>query len=187
MLSPWQRRINSFNSALESLAFPTGRASLLISSLSLRICMLSDSAFHAIHLSTADVTRPPFTAITHLQILQSRIDSVLPLLANIQTLPLLTHLALEVYIPRDDVLPVLAQCSRLHLSLILLRRAGRDKLDTTAVAHPLDVRFVVARYDGYRAEWEAGAKGLPDLWSRGDDFVARKRKGEIEATRYWMD
>ncbi|KAJ7155760.1 hypothetical protein C8R46DRAFT_1295733 [Mycena filopes] len=44
MLSPWQRRSNSFKSALESLAFPTGWALLLVSSLSLRTCMFSDSA-----------------------------------------------------------------------------------------------------------------------------------------------
>jgi len=49
-----------------------------------------------------------------------------------------------------------------------------------------DVRFVIGVYYDYWAEWEAGAKGLPDAWAQGDDFVARKRNGDIEVTRYWL-
>ncbi|KAJ7160254.1 hypothetical protein C8R46DRAFT_1353989 [Mycena filopes] len=51
-----------------------------------------------------------------------------------------------------------------------------------------DVRFVIGRYIDYYGEWTARARGfaVDDHWSRAADFVAHKRKGEIEETHYWM-
>ncbi|KAJ7155740.1 hypothetical protein C8R46DRAFT_1116371 [Mycena filopes] len=56
MLSLWRRRSNSSHFAPESLAFPIGWASLIISSPSLRRCMFSDSVF-------MPLTSPPPTSL----------------------------------------------------------------------------------------------------------------------------
>jgi hypothetical protein len=33
----------------------------------------------------------------------------------------------------------------------------------------------------YKKDWETGARGGDDFWTRAEAFVARKRKGEIES------
>ncbi|KAJ7205359.1 hypothetical protein C8J57DRAFT_1616851 [Mycena rebaudengoi] len=45
-----------------------------------------------------------------------------------------------------------------------------------------DPRFVMMICCDYLANWEAGARGSQDFWSRADAFIAQKRRGEISAT-----
>ncbi|KAJ7132620.1 hypothetical protein C8R46DRAFT_1140432 [Mycena filopes] len=135
--------------------------------------------------SSVDFTHPAFRSLTHLEMLNNMEEDALEVLPHIPTLPALTHLLLNYEIPRDNILAVLAQCPRLQLLLVLW--PFPMEYEAVQVLPVSDARFVTGKYGDYWAEWEEGARGFPDFWSRGDDFLARKRNGEIEAARYWMD
>ncbi|KAJ7171401.1 hypothetical protein C8R46DRAFT_1088318 [Mycena filopes] len=134
-----------------------------------------------------ELRRSLFAAITHLAILDIALDTAIltSFCAEIPHLPALTHCSSYFFkdlIPADVLLQTLAEAPRLHLLLVLTHGKGTDMVSAV-----YDVRFVVANYDNYWDFWEAGAKGLPDYWSRGDDFVAKKRRGEIAAAQFWLD
>ncbi len=38
----------------------------------------------------------------------------------------------------------------------------------------------VATYVDYYNDWETGARGGEDIWVRAEEFIARKRRGEVE-------
>ncbi|KAJ7768792.1 hypothetical protein B0H16DRAFT_1411408 [Mycena metata] len=125
-----------------------------------------------------DFTHPIFRSLTHLDMFDSVQDGVMELLPFIPTLPALTHLTLGSSIPRGDALEVLARSLRLQLLLVLW--LNKELHLPARVPHVYDVRFVTGVHGRYWETWEARARGLPDLWSLGADFVARKRRGEIE-------
>ncbi|KAJ7162817.1 hypothetical protein C8R46DRAFT_1101598 [Mycena filopes] len=137
--------------------------------------------------STVDLTHPAFCCLTHLDMFGYVSDGIPDVLPHIPTLTALTHLSLDPDIPRDNALVVLAECPRLQLLVVLWSCFQVEEYKEAMIPSVLDVRYVIGTYDRYWREWEAGAKGLSDFWSLGDAFVARKRRGEIEATRYWMD
>ncbi|KAJ7602103.1 hypothetical protein DFH06DRAFT_1259673, partial [Mycena polygramma] len=120
-----------------------------------------------------DLAHPAFASVTHL---------------DIPTLPALTHLAFNSEVAEDAAHALLDTCHSLQLLLwIWIYPGGASGYRFTQTSHIYDVRFVKGRgTEDYWADWEASAKGLPSLWSRGDEFVARKRRGEIAATCYWL-
>ncbi|KAJ7723227.1 hypothetical protein B0H16DRAFT_1472924 [Mycena metata] len=127
-----------------------------------------------------DFTHPIFRSLTHLDLFDSVQHGVMGLLPFIPTLPALTHLALHPSIPRDDVLGALARSPPLQVLLVLWSIIYEKDYSRARSPHVYDVRFVTGLYVRYWETWEAGATGLPDFWSLGADFVARKRRGEIE-------
>ncbi|KAJ6473403.1 hypothetical protein C8R47DRAFT_1324489 [Mycena vitilis] len=134
---------------------------------------------------TIDLQHGLFRYITHLDMFGT--EGVVGALPNLPTLPALTHLCLPNGILRDDALRALSECSRLNVLLIQWPMMEEDDYMDEQIPHVYDIRFVIGTYGDYWDDWVAGAKGFPDAWSKADDFVARKRKGEIEATRYWID
>ncbi|KAJ7633653.1 hypothetical protein DFH06DRAFT_1139986 [Mycena polygramma] len=101
---------------------------------------------------------------------------------HILALPALTHLGLY-NVPRDSVLTALADCPRFKLLVLLCPMFPSSVYESAKIPHVYDVRFVIGvDTDYYLEDWEDGASGRPDLWARGDEFVARKRKGDIEGT-----
>ncbi|KAJ7643137.1 hypothetical protein DFH06DRAFT_602914 [Mycena polygramma] len=130
-----------------------------------------------------------FASLTHLHLFESDRTAMQQIRGQISGLPALTHLCVSSQADRDDLLAMLAQCPRLGLLLVLwgsFQRSIYRRFQTPCV---YDVRFVICQLEerDYWANWEAGARGFSDLWSQGDDFVARKRRGEIEATCYWLN
>ncbi|KAJ6629980.1 hypothetical protein B0H10DRAFT_2428046 [Mycena sp. CBHHK59/15] len=141
------------------------------------------TSLHSLFDGEIDILHPLFTFLTHLDLLDCTNHDVTETLAQIPSFAALTHLALD-WVRMDMAETLLENCPRLELLLCLY-----DELDykDAQTPHVYDIRFVIGQYDrDYRADWEAGAKGLPHLWSLGDDFVARKRRGAIEATCYWI-
>ncbi|KAJ7635691.1 hypothetical protein DFH06DRAFT_1220217 [Mycena polygramma] len=134
---------------------------------------------------TIDFKHPLFHSITHLTLLVA--EGVPDALRNIPKLPALTHLSLSPLIPRELLMAVLAECPRLMLLLTQWHASFVVRYEADKIRCVYDVRFVMRMFDDCWVELEANARGLPDFWDEADDFVARKRKGEIEATRYWMD
>jgi hypothetical protein len=129
-----------------------------------------------------NLTHPLFASLTHLDIFDVMSEGLAGICAQIPTLPKLTHLALDRNARLDTVEALLPECPRLKLLLLLWSRSDKHEYELAQVPHVYDVRLVMGMYDESWADWEAGAKGLPHLWSMGDEFVARKRTGAIEGT-----
>ncbi|KAJ7465970.1 hypothetical protein FB451DRAFT_1138083 [Mycena latifolia] len=136
-----------------------------------------------------DLTHPLFEFITHLDVLDvADDDDVILMCSRIPVLPALTHLCLNGQVLWHAVDALLAECPRLGLLANFWHRDLALFAYQYAQDTPVhDPRFVVGLYEDYNSDWEAGAKGLPDFWSRADDFVARKRNGAIEAGCYWLE
>ncbi|KAF8186066.1 hypothetical protein K438DRAFT_1835993 [Mycena galopus ATCC 62051] len=133
-----------------------------------------------------DLTHPLFASVTHLDICDPIHKLDAEVFAQIPAMPALTHLALPFDVPMETALALLEQCPRLQLLLLLWPRLCYGLYEQILVPSVYDPRFVIDVLDDYWKDWEAGVKGLADSWAQGDDFVARKRKGQIEATRYWI-
>ncbi|KAJ7685811.1 hypothetical protein DFH06DRAFT_1159414, partial [Mycena polygramma] len=135
-----------------------------------------------------DLAHPAFASVTHLDVIDINGLAHAQILAQIPTLPALTHLAFNSEVAEDAAHALLDTCHSLQLLLwIWIYPGGASGYRFTQTSHIYDVRFVKGRgTEDYWADWEASAKGLPSLWSRGDEFVARKRRGEIAATCYWL-
>ncbi|KAJ6550187.1 hypothetical protein B0H19DRAFT_187085 [Mycena capillaripes] len=152
----------------------------------MRIQRLSSVLKQLFGTASINLAHPLFRSVTHLHMFG--VDCVAEILADVPTLPALTHLCLYYELWREIVLPILAECPRLQL--LLVQWPAFDKLfyEAARIPYVYDVRFVIGMYVDYWEEWEVGARGLPDpdLWTQADNFLARKRNGEIEATRYWL-
>ncbi|KAJ7788655.1 hypothetical protein B0H14DRAFT_3162483 [Mycena olivaceomarginata] len=104
-----------------------------------------------------NLAHPLFHSVTHLDIFG--FAAIAEVLLDVRLLPGLTHLALDRYIPRKNM---------------------------ARTPHVYDVRFVIAVDEDYWGNWLAGTRGLPDFWAQADAFMACKRNGEVEDTRYWL-
>ncbi|KAJ6475961.1 hypothetical protein C8R47DRAFT_662304 [Mycena vitilis] len=128
----------------------------------------------------ADLGHPLFHSVTHLDILgRPGIEQVI---GDVPKLLALTHLCLDCEVPEELMSSVLADCPSLTLLLVQTYH-GSEPVDYQI----RDVRFVVGICGDYWVDWEAGATQLTDFWSEAEDFVERRRNGEIEATRYWLN
>ncbi|KAJ7446334.1 hypothetical protein FB451DRAFT_1291893 [Mycena latifolia] len=130
-----------------------------------------------------DSTHPFFASITHLD----AFDDLSQICTEIPLLPALTHFGLDQEVSWDMVETILADCPRLEVLIVSFPGFKDEYACRWSENTPIkDVRFVVGLYTDYAAEWEAGANGLGNFWSLADDFVARKRRGEIDAGCYWL-
>ncbi|KAJ7229833.1 hypothetical protein GGX14DRAFT_507853 [Mycena pura] len=125
-----------------------------------------------------DFTHPLFSKITHLTIGDCFSSVKEHIYAKLPTLPALTHLCLYSVASPTTCTPelLLTDCVRLELLVVLWGRSYIDSATGMAANTPVrDVRLVVSVYSDYWADWNAGAAGLPDLWTRAENVVARRR------------
>ncbi|KAJ7644872.1 hypothetical protein FB45DRAFT_1021613 [Roridomyces roridus] len=136
-----------------------------------------------------DLTHQAFASVTHLDILDSVEVADSNLVANIVGFPSLTHLCLNDDIPWWIVHSVLSQCSELQLLVVAWSSSSDLDLYQWAKENPVqDERLVIVRYWDFWSDWEEAANGQSlDHWSRSQDFVARKRSGDVQKDRYWLD
>ncbi|KAJ7200311.1 hypothetical protein GGX14DRAFT_466614 [Mycena pura] len=124
-----------------------------------------------------DVTHPLFSRITHLTIRDLYVKE--QICANLPTLPALTHLCLyEDALPTTCIQMLLTYCVRLELLVVLWEQSYIDCLGATGMAAKLarrDVRLVVGVPSYCWVDWDAGAAGLPNMWTRAEIIVAQRR------------
>ncbi|KAJ7153884.1 hypothetical protein C8R43DRAFT_1001429 [Mycena crocata] len=136
-----------------------------------------------------DLKHTAFLSLTHLIILDGvRAPRGHPLFTHFPpTLPALTHLAADatVLLGFSLVKPLLAASPRLEVLLGLWYPRDMNMYPPRPCV--FDVCFVIGVYRDYPSDWEAGARGKANLWSVADAFVAQKRGGEIEASRFWLE
>ncbi|KAJ7132684.1 hypothetical protein C8R46DRAFT_655541 [Mycena filopes] len=133
------------------------------------------------------LTHPLFASLTHLGLADWVEETLRALAEQIPALRSLTHLAVFSDVPQNIILPILPTCPYLQVFLVLYARAHDPEYRAALRLPRQDPRFVIGVHGDYWAQWEAGAKGLGDHWSHADDFLAQKRRGEIEDGRYWLD
>ncbi|KAJ6598353.1 hypothetical protein DFH09DRAFT_57007 [Mycena vulgaris] len=140
--------------------------------------------------SAIDLTHSFFDTITHLdmfEVLTSGSDDV-RICAGLAALPALSHLCLNEGIEEAVLRCMLEQCARLQV-LVNLWHSSETKLARKIANNPpaTDERFVVCVFGDYWADWEVGARGGTDFWAAADAFVAKKRRGEIQASCYLLE
>ncbi|KAJ6533396.1 hypothetical protein DFH09DRAFT_1406537 [Mycena vulgaris] len=138
-------------------------------------------------IAAIDLTHALFASITHLRLFPIRLSShrAGQVCAHLPRLPALTHLCF--YLQRDvnwnTLQMLLAECPRLEILANFWFFARADRARALTQNPPVhDVRLVMGEYRNRWDDWEAGARGFPDLWSLAEDFVSRKRSGAIEGT-----
>ncbi|KAF8192679.1 hypothetical protein K438DRAFT_1762026 [Mycena galopus ATCC 62051] len=140
-----------------------------------------------------DFTHQLFSRLTHLEILDSMVfnpsdtDIDPKLLLNLVLIPHLSHLAFAHVDDFHDVgfidffLPLLSTCKSLRVLVVF------DPYVHTIIPHhqdkeqlAQDQRFVILECKLHTENWILGAHTGIDYWSRADDFVAKRRSGEID-------
>ncbi|KAJ7133162.1 hypothetical protein C8R44DRAFT_977445 [Mycena epipterygia] len=141
---------------------------------------------------TMDMRGPAFVNLTHLLLMDPDLGEEADAemwSKQLALLPVLTHVAFREDAPRHIMLAVLARCPVLRV-LVNVRREFYWHFTVEIFARRLrieDARFVVLRLPPLAEDWTKGAWGGTDFWVRADNFVEAKRRGEIEATKYWDD
>ncbi|KAJ7112712.1 hypothetical protein C8R44DRAFT_249952 [Mycena epipterygia] len=133
-----------------------------------------------------DMRHPVFSSITHLDIF-GEIDELTDICPQIPAIPTLTHLCVHNLVAWPTIAMFLAEGPRLEL--LVNRWWSPENAHEQAQNVPFhDMRFVIQLFKDYWSEWEAEARGpRPNFWSLADDFVARKRSGDIDAKVYLLD
>ncbi|KAJ7480230.1 hypothetical protein B0H11DRAFT_2025346 [Mycena galericulata] len=134
-----------------------------------------------------DIHHPMFSALTHIDIFDD-IGDVPKIYTHMSALPSLTHLCLNNEIPWDILRLLLSDCRHLQVLVNMWAYLRADRAWALAQKPPLtDHRFVVTLYRDYWEDWDAGAHGETDFWALAEIFVARKQRGEIAASCYWLE
>ncbi|KAJ7229905.1 hypothetical protein GGX14DRAFT_538261 [Mycena pura] len=122
---------------------------------------------------------PLFASVTHLHLS----DWPLPcILAFLPTLPALTHLRFNVWLPWSDIAMLLRECKKLEVLAPFLRPSEVVAEDVVR-----DIRLVVVGYADY---WDGvlyNKIGIPffsapawcDFWECADAFVTKRRSGAV--------
>ncbi|KAJ6582717.1 hypothetical protein DFH09DRAFT_1360491 [Mycena vulgaris] len=140
---------------------------------------------------------PLFLSVTHLDLYCGTpvVDEPWENWSHLAYLPALTHLCLSEHLATAIFPQVVGECPKLLVILVAIYgEVGSDSPDSFGNPSLLtltDPREVITRVGDYVADWTAGARGGDDMWARADEFLARKRRGEIPitvlATCYFLD
>ncbi|KAJ7662773.1 hypothetical protein DFH06DRAFT_1190821 [Mycena polygramma] len=141
---------------------------------------------HFFPLPTAtDYAHSAFSQVTHLDILdwRRRSEEWDPL-TGVALIPHLTHLSFhDSGVTTAVCKHALRDCKHLEVLVMLCRspsavsRATRAREELAA-----DPRFVLVLVPDYVQDWENGARGAEDYWSRADGLVRRRLAGETKFT-----
>jgi hypothetical protein len=137
-------------------------------------------SLHELFGGSVDLSHSIFGTITHLQIFDVLNEGAMEIYVQLPALPALAHLWANFRLPWDSLMTLLVKYPRLKLLLLLYPLYRKRLYELARIPQVYDLRFVIGMKDNHWDDWVAGAKGLPDNWSRGDDFVARKRRGHID-------
>ncbi|KAJ7203544.1 hypothetical protein GGX14DRAFT_461444 [Mycena pura] len=132
-----------------------------------------------------DFGHPLFSRLTHLELFD---ELATDRYFDLALIPHLTHLAFNTPAFLDMSLTLLKTCKSLHV-LVLVLRPYQGHIQR-AVKHEAlgqlseDPRFVQIVCSEWLDNWRSGALTGSDYWSRAEDFIARRRSGEIDRLQY---
>ncbi|KAJ6469861.1 hypothetical protein C8R45DRAFT_426047 [Mycena sanguinolenta] len=131
-------------------------------------------------LSGTSIPHPLFLTVTHLELLESTIGSLDRVCQNVVLIPRLTHIALNPALGSSLSHAALCDITQLQCIVFLSPEASLD-------GSPLldDIRFVcIDETVKYPVDWLRGAIAGDDYWSLADAFLASRRAGETDRSRY---
>ncbi|KAJ7176974.1 hypothetical protein C8R46DRAFT_1077909, partial [Mycena filopes] len=129
--------------------------------------------------STVSPLDPLFTRLTHLE-LTGHIHSVVEIASALPLLPQLSHLAFN----DEDLTPTCPQFLEECASLTVLVSLNGSQLFLGSFFQEYeerlskDVRFVLVR-SWWFEDWQLGVHSGMGYWGRAEDFIAKRRSGEI--------
>ncbi|KAK7016846.1 hypothetical protein R3P38DRAFT_2635516 [Favolaschia claudopus] len=134
---------------------------------------------------------PILTSVTHLDLYDTKHrDDFVDHLALLHPL---THLSLwNGSASGAEMSAALSRCRRLE-SLVDMHGGTPNEAHPTFpddASCTADMRFVsiVLDADAYLRDWVVGTQGGLDFWARADEFIVKRRHGDIEpSTRYWIE
>ncbi|KAF7296094.1 hypothetical protein MKEN_01424500 [Mycena kentingensis (nom. inval.)] len=125
-------------------------------------------------------SHPFFERLTHMNLADRsdpRTTVAERLFTHLPDLPNLTHLAFhDNRVGNHACVQVLRECRTLRVFAIVC--SSKNGVQIARGRHKeleLDVRFAVLFVADTRWDWEVGARGGLDMWTRAEDIVARKR------------
>ncbi|KAJ7112065.1 hypothetical protein C8R43DRAFT_1138993 [Mycena crocata] len=133
---------------------------------------------------------PSFSKVTYLELIGSA-ENPLPnnmgIWSGLSLLPQLTHLSFNAneFIP--ICLPLLQSCKTLAVlicldSTVIYSQTDRWILQEEGLQK--DVRFVAITCRIWWKDWQMGILTGVDYWTQADDFVTKRRSGEIDALQF---
>ncbi|KAF7346316.1 hypothetical protein MSAN_01859200 [Mycena sanguinolenta] len=146
-----------------------------------RLCVSAKNLFAP---GPVDFTHALFAHVTHLDLLDEVRGSWDTRWAGLALIPRLTHLAFEISMSgswgwENVIYGALKHCPKLQVLALMwspwLRDTMRqnqyeDKIGRLADSDP---RFVIVLQASYTHDWEAGARGGIDAWSRAEQLVGQ--------------
>ncbi|KAJ6465373.1 hypothetical protein C8R45DRAFT_495004 [Mycena sanguinolenta] len=126
---------------------------------------------------------PLFSTVTHLELLDfyAQSEEVESVCLNISLIPCLTHIGLNMYL--DTLLSHAALCGITQLQCIVFLSTDKASLDDSPLLD--DSRFVcIDEGLPYDTDWLNGAVFGEDYWSFADAFLAARKAGTINRSRY---
>ncbi|KAJ6540500.1 hypothetical protein B0H19DRAFT_1175762 [Mycena capillaripes] len=147
-----------------------------------------------------DFTHPLFRNITHLEFLDASQSLPLKVSTDLTCIPHLTHIAFNVIqkptfthgffpyllhtpIATSDILHAALQDARLQCIIFFFSPSTYD-LPADARPDSDDERFVYVSRTDVCLDWLRGVDGGEDHWARAEAFIAAKRAGTVDSSRY---
>ncbi|KAJ7617910.1 hypothetical protein FB45DRAFT_932950 [Roridomyces roridus] len=147
-----------------------------------------------LHCSPLDVFGPKpvdfshslFSHVTHLEIFERHMTVDLPSWSGLASIPHLTHLAFDEANFLSIAADLLRMCAFLHV-MIYTRPSETSPVPVVSEDLRQDSRFVVMLCDEYIKDWQMGALTGVDFWSRAEDFVGKRRTGQVDRLQYVIE
>ncbi|KAJ7023507.1 hypothetical protein C8F04DRAFT_180554 [Mycena alexandri] len=133
---------------------------------------------------TVDFGHQIFSRLTHLTIQDTPDENPDPAMwAGLVELPCLTHLAFTHWHLPPIFNTILTDCQTLQV--FVLQCSAVNIAHTEGLGYfSHDPRSVVLVVMKPQDDWEAGVNGGEDYWKRAEEFLDKRRKGEINAYDY---
>ncbi|KAJ7438943.1 hypothetical protein B0H11DRAFT_2254255 [Mycena galericulata] len=106
-------------------------------------------------------------------------------LEALSSFPMLTHVALNT-VMCAPLQTLLATSLQIKVLIMVFFDIGTARSYAAGIGFA-DLRLVVATSHDYIHKFHGGLRGEPDIWLRAENFVARKKRGEIEEGCYFLD
>ncbi|KAJ7643434.1 hypothetical protein DFH06DRAFT_1213212 [Mycena polygramma] len=123
-----------------------------------------------------DLTHSVFSRITHLELFNLVRIKDPQILYDLALVPHLTHLSMKNTMLMLSWLTLLRTCRSLRVLALINTRL--DQLQEHELAK--DPRFVVMDMPDLIMDWVMGANFGVDYWSQAEEFVAKRRSGEVD-------
>ncbi|KAJ7059568.1 hypothetical protein C8F01DRAFT_216442 [Mycena amicta] len=129
-----------------------------------------------------DATQPTFSSLTHLDFFDGVDDADHErIISFLTSLPALTHLSYNRDLSAQTLVTLLDKCQKLRLLMRLTSFAKAARDFARDLPFKQDVRLVVCMFK----EWDDAVLDVRSYWDIAEEFVARKRTGEVPANVFF--